>query len=213
MLTDEIKTIIQAKHESWTHAGKMYVSSVGEPCSRKLWYDFHDPIASEFSINGILAMADGNEGEEIMRRRLNLHSEIQVTDMQKRVKALGGRLSGKIDGIIIYKVTKMLWEHKNVNEKIYKRLKESVLDWEKKYYDQVQVYMHELGIDSCLFTVATPGGRDFKDLVVEYNKSYTEMLLERAEVIMESEQPLYKISDNPDFWLCRWCQYKDRCHG
>lgn len=212
-ISEEIKAILLAAHESSTHAGRLYASSAGAPCSRQIWYDFHDPIASELKISGILAMEDGNLGEDLMRSRLAKHPDITVTRDQERVYLLDKRISGRIDGVITIDRTKRLWEHKNVNERSFKKLKESVLEWEPKYFAQVQIYMHGLSLRECIFTVATPGGRDFKDLLVAYDEKYTLQLLERLEVIMESMQPLARISEKKDFWICRFCQYNERCHG
>lgn len=48
---------------------------------------------------------------------------------------------------------------------------------------------------------------------VEYDRDVYERIKAKAQRIIFSELPPARISDNPDYFACRWCSYNSICHG
>ena len=64
------------------------------------------------------------------------------------------------------------------------------------------------------FVVASAGGRDWDAVRTNFDKSKAEFYARRAERIIENPDQLpNRISENPDYFICRWCALTDICHG
>lgn len=223
---EEIKKIIVQKYNNQTPRDYIGASILGGECTRQVWYDIRNATPPSFEINSILAIEDGYTQEEVMSRRLSLlpgiklytrdeETENQITIQYKEIK-------GHVDGVICgLKESKKwhVWEHKSVNEKKYNILKnlkiqdaENALEkWDYKYYVQAQIYMEGLDIDRHFLTVSTPGGRDFMSLRTKRKKSFMRVVDNLLEIVKDDNPP-GKISDKPEFYLCKWCRHKKICH-
>jgi hypothetical protein len=47
---------------------------------------------------------------------------------------------------------------------------------------------------------------------VSYSADDAKAILSRAEHIINSNEPPSRLSDNPTFYKCKWCDYADVCH-
>ena len=133
-----------------------------------------------------------------------------------------GHYDGAIKGILEAPKTWHVWEHKEVNEKGFNKFhsiknergtKNTLEKWNERYYAQAQVYMHYTGMKRHFTTVSTMGGRDYQTCRTNYDKARAEEYIRKAQVIIDAQKPPAKISDRPDFYMCRWCAYKEECHG
>jgi hypothetical protein len=198
-------------------SGKLYMSAIGHKCARKIWYDFNEPQESTFNFKSIAAMKDGEDGEQrfIFRANEYLKDQVKLSDFQKRIELFDGKLSGKIDGIAhIYNVGEYaVWEHKEVAEKKFKTFKGSLLSWDEGYYAQAQIYMDCLNINKHWLTIGLAGGRDYEDCFTVYNPQYVSVLKERLDMIIHSRNELPRINDNPSYFICKMCEYSEKCHA
>ena len=48
---------------------------------------------------------------------------------------------------------------------------------------------------------------------VDHDKEAAAALLERARSVITSAEPPPRLSEDPDWWQCRGCQYHGICHG
>lgn len=206
------------------------MSQIGEACERKLWYSFRWAGREAFDHVTLKRFADGHRTEDLVISRLKMVEGLDVMALapgggQFRVIDHGGHFSGHLDGtaegLLQAPKTRHVLEVKCVSDKKFAEFKKAVQDlgekqalrkWNPVYYAQAQCYMHYTGLHRHWIVVATPGGRDWTSARTEYNKEEAERLVVKARRIIESQEPLDKISNKPDWWECRFCAYQGICH-
>ena len=205
---------------------------MGHPCERHCWYYYHMPeLRKPLDDVGHLAVNSGHRSEDVMAAYLRMVPGVELVTEQEGGKQigfvdLGGEFKGHIDGIIRGLIqapkTVHVWEHKDANQKKYNEFlkakekhgeKQALKNWNGIYYAQAQIYMHYMDIKRHYCTVSLAGLRDFDSCRTEYDKGYAEMLVDKAKRVIESPEPLARISEKPDFWQCRWCDFEGECHG
>lgn len=207
-------------------------SSVGHPCERKTWYSYHMPhLRKPMEDKGHLATQCGHRAEDTMAAYLRLVDGVELVthgddDKQIGFADLGGKFSGHIDGMIrgLLQAPKTVhvWEHKDCNHKKFADFqnlktrhgeKATLQEWDIVFYGQAQIYMHYMDVTRHYLTVSLSGVRDFDSCRTEYDKEYAKMLIDRADRIIRAKEPLIGISQKKDFYMCRWCDYAEECHG
>lgn len=197
------------------------MSSIGEPCERKLWYGLR--FKREIEARGIRCIQDGHAGELVMAERLRMVG-LRITDQQRTFsdfnQLLGGHWDGRIEGLP-QSSKPHVWEHKQVNEKkfaAFKKLRQedehtALEKWDEVYYAQAQMYMRYSGLDRHYLTVASSGGRDYEDCRTRYADRKAEALRDKARRILDAVEPPLRLSNNPSFFKCKMCEHRSRCHG
>jgi hypothetical protein len=218
-LSNELKQIIadDFNRESKKRARRnkvIYASAIGGDCRRKLWYDCHEPGQEEFSFQSAANMQSGNRAEDLMLTLLRRHPDIHIVETQSKPKGLPEHWGMKVDAIIEYQGEPMVWEHKDTSRKKFDELlkKGSLITWNMTYYTQAQIYMHFFNLQRCLFTVSTEGLRDFTHLFIDYAPTFAQDVVNKANMIRAMDTPP-EVPYPSTFWLCKFCNYRDRCHG
>ena len=107
-------------------------SSLGKPCDRALWYAFRWALESRLSAKAIKAIADGHQGERVMAERLRAVPRIQLWTEEESGQQIGfedlnghlrGHVDGVIEGLLQAPKTVHVWEHNQVNDKKFAKLK------------------------------------------------------------------------------------------
>ncbi len=201
-------------------------SSIGHQCERHLWYRFRWAHAPQSFDGRMLRLFETGHLEET-RMILWLHlAGVSVealdpaTSDQWEVEALGGHFKGHLDGIaegvVEAPVTPHLLECKTHNAKSFAQLKQHGVSVAKpEHVSQMQVYMHLKGLTRALYIAKN---KDNDELYVErirYDANAALALLAKAERIKNASQPLPRISDDPDHYLCKAfnCASYGVCHG
>jgi CRISPR/Cas system-associated exonuclease Cas4 (RecB family) len=208
-------------------------SIIGDECWRKVFYDFKNCRIREIKCTGIKAIQDGFACELIMANRLKKlpYITLYTEDPQNPKQQIGiesllghlrGHLDGMIKGILEAPLTWHVWESKAVNEKKWDEFvkiraehgeKQALQLWDQCYYAQAQIYMHFTRTERHYITVMTPGGRGHVSARTEYNRKYAEMLIDKArQIIFDDENLPSRLSDNREFYKCKWCQFQTICH-
>lgn len=205
-------------------------SSIGDPCSRKLWYGFRWAAPKRFPASTLRLFEDGHRGEDIMAARLravpglllSTHADDGrqwgISDHQGHFR---GHCDGFIKGLLQAPKTPHIWEHKATNETKQKKLaklkqekgeKEALAHWDAIYYAQAQIYMHYFEIDRHYLTASSPGERTTISCRTNYVKEHAEPLVAKAKDIIASDTPPTKLSEDPTHWLCKFCDFHSICH-
>lgn len=200
------------------------ISSIGESCSRKLWYRFRWAKDIRLDADTIKRFEDGHLQEDIQAKRLEKVCTVLTldpeTDEQFRATMFGGHFGGSCDGKILGLLeapkTWHIWEHKSVNEKKLKEL-EKILDttdekkalglWDETYYAQAVCYMALFKMTRHFLTVSSPGGRRSISVRTNSNPKKAKALFKKAEAIIFSDDVPAKFES----YKCNWCEYKDIC--
>ncbi len=223
---------LEARSRKEPRRAYLGMSAIGHACSRKLWYDMHEPIAEQFNAATLKRFEDGHRSEDLMAFRLRMAPGIQLwtvdpdTGAQFGCSDFDGQFSGHMDGVILglhqAPKTPHVWEGKAVNEKKFekfKKLKEqhgekgALEQWDYVYWTQAQAYMGYFDLTRHYITVCTPGVRDWDSARTEFDFAAFIKIKDKARRILESPYPLAKIGNNSSWWQCKWCHYAEKCHG
>lgn len=212
-------------------------SSIGDSCSRKLWYGLNGYQSKPIESPGLMAIQDGHRTEDLTAERLRLVHGIQLwtvdengnqfgfCEVVERLDGTKGEFKGHIDGVILGLLqapkTPHVWENKAVNQKkfdLFRKMKnelgekQTLKQWDRVYWAQAQIYMHYFKLDRHYTTVETPGGRDIESCRTEYDKGAAHGLIEKAKRIIRAQEPPERIG--PATWFeCKYCRFYEVCHG
>ena len=108
-----------------------------------------------------------------------------------------------------------LWEHKALNAKSWSdTVRRGVRVSKPIYCAQLQIYMAYMELQAALFTVLNKDSQELHHEVVALDARAAQALSDKAvEVIRAAEvgELPPRIAASPDFYLCRWCAYAQRC--
>lgn len=208
------------------------MSGIGRECERQIWYDWRWVSKIRHSALSLKRFADGHHGEDLQAKRLRLVNGITLVTVdpdngrQISFEDLNGHFRGHADGAIVGLLqapkTWHIWEHKQVEEKKQNKLakliveageKQALEKWDTTYYAQAMLYLHYSGMERHYLTCSTPGGRHTISVRSDPNLVVAQRLIAKAEAIINAPSPPAKLSDDPDYFICRFCDFKDVCHG
>ena len=217
--------------ETWKARNYIGASSIGHECERKLWYNFHHPQSPDIPASGLRAIQDGYESESRMIKRLRAVPGIDLRTIGERGRQIGfsdlndkfkGHIDGLIHGLIQAPETWHIWEHKAVNEKKQRKLdklksdhgeKNALEKWDYIYYCQAILYMHYFELTRHYLTCDSPGGRSTISVRTEANERLAQVLIAKAARIIKAKTEPPRISDDPSWYICKWCDNQERCHS
>lgn len=216
-------------------------SSIGDKCERKLYYRYKEPEkAAPRKAELVLAANDGFRSEELAAEYLARLPGIEIVthkclggDGNGGIKIeqfgfsdLDGKYKGHIDGMITgipqAPKTTHIWENKCVNDKKFTKLqniidkfdKKAVLEqWDYNYYCQAIVYMDYFDLTRHYTTVWLAGSRKLLTIRTSANPALAKQLKEKAQRIINYPFPPAKLSENPSWFECKFCEFSEYCHN
>lgn len=206
------------------------MSSIGGSCSRKLWYEFRKVGREVFDAATLKRFRDGHITEQTVIDQLKLLDGITLIDRREDGQQIGyidldGHFRGHLDGDIlgIFQAPKKphVLEVKCCSEKKFKELQKAVAElgekqalkkWNPGYYTQGQTYCHYHSRTRHYLVVATPGGRDWMGVRTDYDITHALQTIAKAKRIIQSNEPLDKLSNDPSYFECRYCTFNGICH-
>lgn len=210
--------------------GYLGASAVGDPCERKLWFNFRWVRRTFIEAGGLRRINDGHRGEQVVAALLRAVPGIDLSTekepgVQHSFEDLGGHFRGNCDGLLMGLLqdpsTLYVWECKVVNENKYKKLQKlcmteeasALKNWDYVYYAQAQIYMHFFKATKHYLTAASPGVRDLTSVVTEYNPQEAQMFVDKAKRVIFANKPPSKLSEDPAWHECKYCTFHNVCHG
>jgi hypothetical protein len=224
-LLDKSMQEVNAKQTPRDYLG---ASRWGEECSRMLAYEYHKtPTDKADRFPGkILRVFDmGHDAEERVAEYLIAAGfalqTVTPSGGQFGFKVAGGKLAGHCDGVIhsgpIDLPYPIIWENKGLNDKSWKETaKKGVKESKPVYYGQLQTYMAYLDVpNGSLFTALNRNTGEIYAEFVEFNAQDAQALSDKAARIIQTESPeeMPRLSENPAFFKCCFCDYQQTCHG
>ncbi len=193
-------------------------SQIGEPCDRKLWYEFRwtTPIKRHEGRTERLFQTGHREEARMVADLRAIGCEVQdvdpATGEQWRVSFIGGVFKGSTDGRVSNipgaEKTEHLLECKTHNDKSFQ-------DWRRKgveqskpiHFAQMQIYMHGLGLLRALYMAHNKNTDEVETERVKYDPMRANALLVKAERIAFSDTP----PERNESFACRWCRHRTAC--
>jgi hypothetical protein len=197
-------------------------SAIGDECERKLWYNFRWAKKPEFIGRMHRLFNYGHRLEDVLVDELRdagitvyQHDEDGEQFAMKAVRGhFGGHADGKGIGFPGKENVMHLLEFKSHNHKSFAKLeKEGVRKSKPIHFAQCQVYMGLLGLERAYYLAENKDNSDLYEEYIDFDEVVFKSLGTKAKRIIESPVAPDRLSESPAFWICRWCDFKDICHG
>lgn len=110
----------------------------------------------------------------------------------------------------------MAWhvaEFKTHSAKNFAGLAKSVQKAQPRHWAQMQLYMGLSGMKRAMYLAVNKDTDEIYVERVELAKEEFDRLLERARVAIFSPEPPAKISDDASWYVCKFCPFRELCHG
>lgn len=211
-----------AKNRKSGHRPHLGGSQIGNPCSRALWYMFRWCDQAEFDGRMIRLFETGDLEEDRFVKELRaigvtVWERDPDTGKQVRFTAHDGHFALSLDGVAegVPDAPKKphIVEMKTANEKSFRATKsKGVKEAKPQYWAQVQVGMHLSGIHNCLFLMKNKNDDDLYGERIKYDPAEAMQLIAKAGEVIWSDKPPEKLSNDPSFFGCKFCDYHAVCH-
>jgi hypothetical protein len=129
--------------------------------------------------------------------------------------ALDGNYRGHADGLVRGGQLKGwgLLEFKTHNEKSFENLKKrGVLSSKPEHYTQAQVYMFELQKPWCLYVAVCKNTDEIHTEIIPRRLEIGQRYREIAQQLIEANEAPPRISSDPSWWECKFCDFRAICH-
>lgn len=223
VLSNTLNTIdqhIEQSQSDWrrAHCG---ASGIGRACERQVFYSFRWYAAPEFEGRVLRLFRRGQDEESVFLddlRAIGVEvSEGPEPDGQWRFSEIEGHFGGSMDGAALGLIeapkTWHVLEFKTHNRKSFDHLQKNGVEKSKpEHFAQMMVYMHLSKMSrACYLAVCKDSDRRYMERI-EYDGFYAGELIEKAKRIIYAQEPPARISERPDYYLCKWCDYYEVCH-
>ena len=198
-------------------------SQIGRECDRALWYQFRHAKAPEFPGRVLRLFETGDREEDRLIANLRaigvtVWARDPETGGQFRFTAHGGHfalsLDGVCEGLPDAPKTPHTLEFKTMNDRNFRALeKDGVQKSKPVYWAQCQVGMHLAGLTRCAFLAVNKNDDSIYMERIRYDKEAAQALIDRAEAIIFADKPPARLSNDPSFYICKFCEFRDLCHG
>ena len=128
----------------------------------------------------------------------------------------GGHYAGNSDGRVRGPDLPEGWggiEFKTHSEKSFAELeRKGVLTAKRQHYTQMQIYMHYNKLPWCLYMAVNKNTDAIYTEVVFYKPELAEQYTELAGSLIHSPTAPQRLSNDPSWFECRFCEYREICH-
>lgn len=223
MIADDVDAycIELYKNEHRNHLG---ASELGEECWRKLWYGFRWVKKEKFDGRMLRLFNVGHSAEPRFISYLRgIGFEVREfadNGEQFRISGAGGHYGGSLDGMCKaparYNLSSdlvLLNEYKTngTGSGFSKVGVEGVAKAKPKHFAQMSQYGKHYGLRFGLYMIENKNDSGITYKIVELDWNLGAQLEKKAEDIIFSKEPPPRISENPAFFNCKFCDKADIC--
>lgn len=210
------------KRRDGERRGHLGASIIGRECSRALWYTFRWAGQGNFDGRMLRLFDRGHREEPVMVAELRAAGvtvhDVDDQGQQFRFKDFGGHFAGSMDGaaigILEAPKTWHVLEFKTHNAKSFDMLaKKGVQQAKPEHWAQMQMYMGWSEMTRAFYLAACKNDDRLYSERIRFDSEAFERLRKKAKDILQSERPPQKVNDNPDYYLCKFCDFREHCHG
>lgn len=228
---DLIAARIEADIDEWcqkqyddgprTHLG---ASIIGHKCERYIWFGFRWMYYKVHSGRMQRLFQRGHIEEHRVVEWLQgigfAVAQVNTIDdnQQYRITFAEGHGGGSSDGISTLPTRygnfePILIEIKTQKDKKFSLLQGSGVQKEKPmHFTQASVYGRRLNLRYCLYIAVNKEDDDLNVELIELDWSLADAEMNKAEKIINSQFPPPRISNDPSYWECRFCDAQEVCH-
>jgi len=203
--------------------GHLGASLIGGECDRALWLSFRWASTPQFDGRMLRLFQTGHMAEarfvaDLRRIGVTVHETDPETGRQISVSAAGGHFSGSLDGAAIgIPEAPKTWhalEFKTHNVKSFAKLKaDGVRKAKPQHWAQMQVYMHLSEMTRALYLAVCKDTDELYGERVEHDEAEALKLVAKGQRIVQAGRPPERISADPAWFLCRYCDHRATCQA
>ena len=201
------------------HRNHLGISIIGKECWREIWYSWrwvkliqHEPRMRRLFQRG--------HREEAQFQAFLLWAGFSFRsttgDKQSRISGVNGHYGGSTDDLCLIRWCDdlpVVCEYKTHGEKSFLDLKEKgLLKSKPVHYKQMSGYGKGFQIKHGLYCAVNKNTDEWYFEFVELDWNLGTELEKKAADIIYSQVPPPKINENPAYYKCRYCDFKDICH-
>jgi hypothetical protein len=196
-------------------------SLIGRPCERALWYTFRWATAPNHEPRMLRLFARGQREEDNLAALLRaagvtVHTVDPATGRQFSYSTghFGGSMDGACVGLPDAPKTWHLLEFKTHSAKSFNELeKHGVKAAKPEHWAQMQCYMAWAGLTRALYVAVCKDDDRLHLERIDAEPEEAKRLMDKAQRIIDAPTPPERISDDPSYYLCKWCEHHAICHG
>lgn len=222
-----INQAIEAQQEDGMrqHLG---ASIIGRECARQVWYSFRWAKTIKHAGRLLRLFNRGHREEErfvawLRDAGIQIETHDPATGEQWRIFALNGHFGGSLDGLAwnvpgveqygLAWDEKILTEFKTHGDKSFKKLvSEGVKKSKPEHYAQMQTYMKFRGLRLALYLAINKNDDEIYAEFVPFDAMVADMMIGKASHIIPLNNPPPRITEDPSWFSCRFCDFKAECH-
>ena len=205
------------------HRNHLGASLIGNDCSRQLWFTFRWCQKETFDGRRLRLFNRGHREEERFLEWLRgigcKFPETPPYGSQHKISDCNGHFGGSLDekGFLpeSYEIPEqILFEFKtNGTGAGFDKLSKSGMALAKEvHYAQICTYGYKEGLNYCLYLNINKNDDTIYAELVKLNHRIGEQMIAKAEKIIFSQSAPARISDNPTYFKCAYCSFKQVCH-
>lgn len=197
-------------------------SIIGRKCSRELLYTFRWVTKKRHTAR-LLRLFDRGHKEEFRFIEWLRSAGVSVWSEDKdgeqfRISACGGHFGGSLDGVLKglpdLPATPCLAEFKTSNDKSFKiMVAKKVQKAKYEHYVQMQIYMYKRNLKWALYMMINKNDDSLHLEFVRADPTVAIKYLARAKEIIFTEVAPMRISEDPSWFECLFCDHHGVCHG
>ena len=185
-----------------------YITDAGK-CARALFFKFKNVPRKEMEANILRLFDHGDHIHQLIMKPLLSIREIHVVAAEVKIPPQE-LISGRADAIISDGKDLYALDIKSMNSMIFNKLTEP----KEENIDQIQLYLHYFKIPKGILLYVNKDNQRLKDFVISYDKKRALSLLAALENLKKKIDKNIipdRLSDYPQNWQCRYCQFKEIC--
>ncbi len=193
---------------------RLTASTIGNPCSRALWYDFNATYTKTLPARVRLTTRSAKLIKDML---LDLFmNEFTITPHYTSVCKEYPKFQGHADGVLLDKYASVvsLIEIKVARDSSFNTFqKKGTRLWYPEYYDKAQACMGMSDIHMTTMIVFNKDTGEIGEEILGFDNDRYQQLVEKAKLIGESSEPPDRINISPSYFMCKGCGYRTSCHA
>ena len=198
-------------------------SLIGGACERAAWYSWRWATRARHTGRLLRLFETGNLAEarfvsDLRRIGVTVMEIDPDTGRQWNMRDASGHFGGSMDAVAIgFQEAPKAWhvcEFKTHSAKSFAALvKDGVTKSKPLHVAQMQTYMHLAGIERAFYLAVNKDTDELYQERIHYDAEAALRLMAKASRIIGSASPPAKISTDPAWFECRFCDHAEACHG
>jgi hypothetical protein len=219
-------TAIYASYEAAADNGyrsHLGASLIGTECERAIWYTFRWATRARHTGRLLRLFDTGNLAEsrfvaDLRRIGVTVLDLDPATGCQWNLRDASGHFGGSMDavakGLPEAPTTWHVCEFKTHSAKSFAKLKaDGVAASKPLHWAQMQAYMQLAGLDRAFYLAVCKDTDELYQERVHHDAEAGLRILAKAARIIGAVRPPARISQDPAWWQCRFCDHHAVCHA